>query len=146
MGLCPQGAQQGGDGLFNPFCTLAAGQSGTAETCPRSERPVHARSLRPMMASSFQSPMADRHPVGDLSTVIMASVTFLALLPTAQMGLQVTSFGFVLQNIRVDPITAGLFFLFRKPQADLLRTPVLTDQRLNLRPALKEIRGREWFR
>lgn len=67
-----------------------------------------------MMASSFQSPMADRHPVGDLSTVIMASVTFLALLPTAQMGLRVTSFGFVLQNIRVDPATAGLFFSVSK--------------------------------
>jgi len=23
MDLCPQGAQQGDDGLFNPFCTLA---------------------------------------------------------------------------------------------------------------------------
>ena len=66
------------------------------------------------------------------------SANSFVLLSTVQMSVKVTSFGFVLQNILIDPFMADHgFFLFRKSQADLLWTPVLTDQRLNLPPALK---------
>ena len=51
------------------------------------------------------------HPVVNHCTLIIASVTFFSLIPKAQMGLKVTSFVFVLENILVNSFMAVLGFL-----------------------------------
>ena len=80
-------------------------------------------------------PLVNRNPAPDLAPAVITPVAFPAPLLATQVGMEVAVPALVCINMLVDPFVTDLQSLLpRQPAADLLRTPLLTQQALNPLP------------
>jgi len=80
-------------------------------------------------------PLIDAHPVRQLSTPIIASITLPALLLAAQVPVEISSSEFVRQDVLVDPLMTDLkAIVVLEPARHLLRTQVKADQSFDQSP------------
>jgi hypothetical protein len=97
----------------------------------------------PIIVSTSQSltnvdngrPLLDAHPVGKLSTPIVAAIALPVSLLASQVTIEAAPCMFICQDVLVDPLMADPKGQVRlEPCRDLLRAPVLMDQELDQSP------------
>ena len=131
-------------GVCDGLCGLVGSLGNDAVACPALRKrdqnraaglADHGVGLPVSGAGAFLDdlrPLFDRNPAPDLTPALIAPVALPALFLATQVGMKVAALALVCINRLVDPFVTDMqSLLHRQPAADLLRTPLLAQQRLS---------------